>query len=43
MILAFIGILVITFVPDVIIKCVGFVLWGIGSDISFAVVASYLT
>ena len=43
MILSVIGILVIAFIPDVIVKCIGFVLWGIGSDISFAVVASYLT
>ena len=44
MILAFVGILMIAFIPNMIVMCIGFVFWGIGSDISFAVGASsYIT
>ena len=44
MILALIGILLIAFIPNIIVKCIGFIFWGIGSDISFAVSpSSYIT
>ena len=43
MLLSFAGIVLIVAFQDIVIKCIGFLFWGIGSDISFAVVASYLT
>ena len=43
MILALLGIILIIVFPSIIAKSFGFLFWGIGSDISFAVVASYLT